>query len=160
MVLDIEVNPRGLEDDYLAGLNRSFGRWGDRSMYSWDFERQVGARVADLMVLRDQGRIVAGSAVSYRTVRYRDEVLLVGIMTGSWTLPEARGHGAFSLVIEESRRLVADRGGTVLTAFVTRENASRRRLVAAGCLEVPTWYVASNAETSPPPRPARSSQAR
>lgn len=119
-------------------------------MYKWAFEREVGARAADLMVLRDQGVIVAGSAVSYRTVRDGDNEILIGVMTGSWTLPEARGHGAFSQVIVESRRLLAARGGTVLIAFVTQDNASRRRLVAAGCLEVPTWYVASNAETLPP----------
>jgi hypothetical protein len=161
MDLEVEVNPSDVEDEYVAGLNRSFGHWGDRSMYRWDFEREVGARCADLMVLRDQGRIVAGSAVSYRTVRYRDDQLLIGIMTGSWTLPEARGRGAFSRVIDESRRLVASRGGTVLIAFVTQDNASRRRLVAAGCLEVPTWYVASNADTPPPAdtRPVEPSRA-
>ena len=38
----------------------------------------------------------------------------------------------------------------MLIAFVTHDNASRRRLVAAGCLEIPTWYVASNHETMAP----------
>ncbi len=150
MDLEIEVNPRGVDGEYLAGLNRSFQHWGNRSAFRWDFRREVGSRVADLMVLRDRGAIVAGSAVSYRTVRVGEEELLVGIMTGSWTLPEARGRGAFSAVIDESRRLLATRGGTVLIAFVTQDNASRRRLVAAGCIEVPTWYVASNAQTPPP----------
>jgi len=150
MELEIEVNPDGAEDEYLAGLNRSFGQWGDRSQYRWDFEREVGAHSADLMVLRDQGKIVAGSAVSYRIVRDRGDELLVGIMTGSWTLPEARGRGAFSRVIDESRKLVASRKGSLLIAFVTQDNPSRRRLVAAGCLEVPTWYVASNSDTVPP----------
>jgi hypothetical protein len=150
MGLEVDINPSGVEDAYLAGLNRSFGQWGDRSAYTWDFEREVGARVADLIVLRDHGVIVAGSAISYRMVRYRNVDLLVGVMTGSWTLPEARGRGAFSQVIHESRCLVATRGGGALIAFVTQDNASRRRLVAAGCLEVPTWYVASNAETPAP----------
>lgn len=150
MQLDVEINPTGMEDEYLSGLNRSFGDWGDRSTYRWDFEREVGTRPADLMILRDQGKIVAGSAVSYRIVRYGVDELLIGVMTGSWTLPEARGRGAFSQVIDASRRLVASRGGTALIAFVTQENASRRRLVAAGCLEVPTWYVASTNETVAP----------
>ena len=152
MTLDVEVNPSGVEDQYLAGLNRCFGNWGDHATYRWDFEREVGARAADLMVLRDEGDIVAGSAVSYRTVRFGDDEFLIGVMTGSWTLPEARGRGAFSQVIDESRHLVSTRGGAVLIAFVTQDNASRRRLVAAGCLEVPTWYVASTGET---PAPAR-----
>ena len=151
MSLDVEVNPRDLEDEYVSGLNRSFGHWGDRRTYEWAFEREVGARAADLMVLRDGGQIVAGSAVSYRQVRSGEEAFLTGVMTGSWTLPQARGKGAFSRVIDESRRLLAARGGTALIAFVTHDNASRRRLVAAGCLEVPTWYVVSNSAT---PRPA------
>jgi hypothetical protein len=71
-------------------------------------------------------------------------------MSGSWTLPEARGRGAFSQMIEESSRLVVARGGTTLIAFVTKDNASRRRLAAAGCIEVPSWYVASSSETPPP----------
>lgn len=148
--LDVEINPIGIEAEYLAGLNRAFGHWGDRALYRWAFEREVGARAADLMVLRDHGAIVAGSAVSYRTVRQGDDELLVGVMSGSWTLPEARGRGAFSQMIVESRQLVASRGGTALIAFVTQDNASRRRLAAAGCIEVPTWYVASSSETSPP----------
>jgi hypothetical protein len=150
MAFELSVNPAGVEDEYLAGLNRSFGHWGDRSDYRWDLERQVGARVADLMVLRLGGAMVAGSAVSYRMVRFRGEEFLVGIMTGSWTLPEARGLGAFTRIISESRRLVAASGGSLLIAFVTCDNASRRRLVAAGCLEVPTWYVLSTAETLAP----------
>ena len=150
MTLTVEINPSGLEDTYIAGLNLSFGHWGGREVYRWDFEREVNARPADLMVLRDDHEIVAGSAVSYRTVRFESIESLVGVMTGSWTLPAARGRGAFSQVIDESRRLVASRGGDTLIAFVTQENASRRRLVAAGCIEVPTWYVASNEQTVGP----------
>ena len=150
MTLAVEINPSGLGDVYITGLNQSFGHWGDREMYRWAFEREVNARPADLMVLRDDHEIVAGSAVSYRIVRFEGIESLVGVMTGSWTLPAARGRGAFSQVIDESRRLVASRGGDTLIAFVTQENASRRRLVAAGCLEVPTWYVASNEQTVGP----------
>ena len=61
---------------------REFGQWGDRDAYRWDFEREVGARPADLMVLRDHGQILAGSAVSYRTVSLGDDRILIGIMTG------------------------------------------------------------------------------
>lgn len=38
----------------------------------------------------------------------------------------------------------------MLIAFVTHDTASRRRLVAAGCVEVPTWYVGSTNETALP----------
>ncbi len=150
MDLELEVNPSGVQDDYLAGLNRCFGAWGDRAAYRWDFEREVGAAAADLLVLRANGEIVAGSAVAYRVVRHGESELVVGIMSGSWTLPEARGHGSFSRMIVESRRLVVTRGGSLLIAFVTADNASRRRLVAAGSLEVPTSYVMSGPETPAP----------
>lgn len=149
-MLDVEINPEGGEDEYLAGLNRSFGHWGDAGAYAWAFRRRVGALQADLMVLRGETGTVAGSAVSYRRVRHAGGEFLAGIMTGSWTLPEARGQGAFARAIEESRRLVAGHGGTALLAFVTHDNASRRRLVAAGSAEVPTFYVASAAGTPSP----------
>jgi hypothetical protein len=38
----------------------------------------------------------------------------------------------------------------MLIAFVTQDNSSRRRLVAAGCVEVPTWYMASTTDMLPP----------
>lgn len=154
MDLQAEINPSDVEDAFLLGLNRSFGHWGDRSTYAWGFEREVGARAADLIVLRGDGVIVAGSAVSYRVVQHDGNQIVVGVMTGSWTLPEARGRGAFGQMIHESRTLTAARGGSLLIAFVTHENASRRRLVAAGCAEVPTWYVASDPDTPPPSRAA------
>lgn len=154
MVLRAEINPSGVADTFLAGLNRCFGHWGDHSTYAWGFEREVGARAADLIVLRDEGLIVAGSAVSYRMVQLDGYQIMVGVMTGSWTLPEARGRGAFGQVIHESRTLTAARGGSLLIAFVTHENASRRRLVAAGCAEVPTWYVVSDPDRPTPSRAA------
>jgi hypothetical protein len=149
-VLNAVINPVGVVDEYLHGLNRSFGHWGDRSVYRWAFERQVGAPAADLMVLHGESGPVAGSAVSYRRIRHTGGEMLAGIMTGSWTLPEARGRGAFAQAIQESRRLTAARGGAALLAFVTHDNASRRRLVAAGCAEVPTFYVASTDTTTAP----------
>ena len=71
------------------------------------------------------GRPVAGSAVSYRRIRHGGRELLAGIMTGSWTLPEARGRGAFGQAIEESRRLVASHGGEALLAFVEPDSRGR-----------------------------------
>jgi hypothetical protein len=68
-------------------------------------------------------------------------------MTGSWTLPEARGRGCFATVIEESVALTRLQGGVALLAFVTEDNASYRRLVAAGASLVPTTYAFSKAET-------------
>ncbi|MGH9247597.1 MAG: hypothetical protein ACRD29_25470 [Acidimicrobiales bacterium] len=157
-VLDIAVNPVGLEEEYIDAANRCFGHWGDATTYRWAFKREVGAPAADLLVLRRRGELVAGSAVSYRRLaRAGGGDVLVGIMTGSWTLPAARGQGCFTTIIEESRRLTRERGGAALLAFVTRDNASCRRLLEAGGGGVPTSYVYSTVATPPPdgdgPRP-------
>jgi GNAT superfamily N-acetyltransferase len=100
------------------------------------------------MVLHEAGEWLAGSAVNYRRVRDAGEnEMTVGIMTGSWTLPASRGRGLFTRIIQESRKFVAERGGSHLLAFVTHDNASRRRLEAAGSWMVPTHYVFANEET-------------
>jgi hypothetical protein len=98
------------------------------------------------MVLRDSGVLVAGSAVSYRQLARADGTrALVGIMTGSWTLPTARGRGGFTRMIDASLELTRSRGGAVLLAFVTEANASFRRLTAAGATLFPTRYLSGPA---------------
>lgn len=142
----IEGNPPDIKGQYLAGLNACFPNWGGDEMYRWCFERVFDGQAPDLLVVKDQGSRVAGSAVSYRRActaegaRFR-----VGIMTGSWTLPEARQRGHFTQLIESSRALAAERGAALLLAFVTSTNASYRRLAAAGAAQWETYYLASSA---------------
>jgi hypothetical protein len=156
---EVDVNPPGVASDYLSCLNRCFAGWGGPETYRWAFERPVGGPPADLMVLRLEGQLVAGSAVSYRRVEVTGGAILdTGIMTGSWTLPEARGRGAFTRVIDESLRLATARGAGLLLAFVTEGNPSARRLAAARSARFPTFYLASTDETPVPqafvePRP-------
>lgn len=141
-MVELDKNPPGIREQYLAALNDTFGNWGGERQYRWAFERDLGAGPADLMVLRDAGQWLAGSAVNYRRVRDANEhETTVGIMTGSWTLPAARGRGMFTRIITESRNFVAERGGSHLLAFVTHDNASCRRLQAAGSWMLPTHYV-------------------
>jgi hypothetical protein len=145
--MHVERNPRGAEALYLQSLNVCFPGWGDERAYRWAFGRQVGGPPADLMLLRDGDELLAGSAVSYRTLKTADgREALVGIMTGSWTLPAARGRGAFTQIIDESVALTRDHGGALLLAFVTETNASFRRLQSAGSTLCPTRYVSSRAE--------------
>jgi hypothetical protein len=149
---EIEVNPPGLAEEYLAGLHRSFEGWGGIETYRWAFERTVGGPPADRMLLRLDGQLAAGSAVSYRLLRLASGAMtLAGIMTGSWTLPEARGRGAFTRVIGESVRLASEQRAGLLLAFVTSDNPSARRLAAAGSAVFPTFYLVSTAETGVPP---------
>lgn len=120
-------------------LNRCFGRWGGIREWAWAFERDAGHGPASRLVVADEtGAWIAGSAVSWReTTQFGP----VGIMTGSWTLPEARGRGCFTRLVRESSAAVARRGGGALLAFVTGTNASRRRLEAAGAHMLPTAYA-------------------
>lgn len=124
---------------YLGCLNRCFGRWGGPREWGWTFERDAGHGLASRLVVSDEtGAWIAGSAVSWRATTTFGTV---GIMTGSWTLPEARGRGCFTSLVREPSALVARRGGGALLAFVTATNTSRRRLEAAGARMLPTAYA-------------------
>jgi hypothetical protein len=145
--MKVEINPEGIDAEYLRGLNTCFPHWGDERMAQWAFRRALsGNPASDLMVLReDDGELLAGSAVSYRTVRLPNgNEIRAGIMTGSWTLPAARGRGCFARIIEESAAITREREGALLLAFVTEENPSRRQLLKAGAAAVPTWYLVAD----------------
>ena len=157
--MEIERNPKDFCDaEYLRCLNTCFPGWGDGRHFVWAFRRQVGGPAPDLMVVRDAGTIIAGSAVSYRTIRFADgSSTLVGVMTGSWTLPAARGRGAFSYIIQESVAATASRGASLLLAFGPEQNPRFRRLREAGATLYPTRYLVSPSE---PPRADRSAEYR
>ncbi len=150
MGFDIILNPKGMESAYIDYLNLSFGQWGDASLYKWCFDRQIGDLKADIMIFKNDGRIVAGSAVTYRKVRLGTSIVNVGIMTGSWTLPETRGQGYFTKIIETSLSLASNKKAALLLAFVTEKNASYRRLAKAGASQFPTHYLFSDSNTSIP----------
>jgi len=122
---------------YLAGLNAAFPNWGGEARFAWCFERTLGGRAPDLLVLRDDhDRIIAGSAIVYRTLaRPNGARSTIGIITASWTLPEARGRGAFGQLTDASIAMWPQ-----LICFVTADNASRRGVEARGALGVPTFY--------------------
>lgn len=143
--LECEINPQAFEAEYLNGLNTCFSGWGGEKLFRWCFQRTVGGPRGDLMVLRKQGTVLAGSAVTYRRVILENgQRILVGIMTGSWTLPAARGQGCFTRIIQESVALTASHGGALLLAFVTADNASFRRLRDAGSALIPSFYLFSS----------------
>jgi hypothetical protein len=150
MGLDIILNPKGIESTYIDYLNLSFGHWGDTALYKWCFDRQIGDLKADIMILKQDEKIIAGSAVTYRKALLGKSVINVGIMTGSWTLPEARGQGRFTKIIEESLSLASHKGTALLIAFLTESNASFRRLANAGSSLFPTHYLFSDHNTPIP----------
>lgn len=150
------------EDLYLAGLNRCFPRWGGREMFDWCFRRRGAGLTPDLLVAHDQGAIVGGSAISYRALRTAaGETFRAGVFTGSWTLPEARGRGVFSRLVEETRIVAGERGAPLVIGFVTATNASGRHLESLGAAMRPSFYCRSASApdmTSLPSRPAAGSR--
>jgi hypothetical protein len=150
MGFDIILNPKGMESTYIDHLNLSFGHWGDAALYKWCFDRQVGDLKADIMIFKQDEKIIAGSAVTYRKALLGKSVINIGIMTGSWTVPEARGQGCFAKIIEESLSLASDKEAGLLIAFLTESNASFRRLAAAGSSLFPTHYLFSNENSAIP----------
>lgn len=141
--MEIVENTGVMREVYLESLNECFPGWGSDEAFTWAFDRKpFAAPVADLMTLSEQHELLAGSAVSYRRIRLADERSAVaGIMTGSWTLPAARGRGCFTRIIQESLRLAGNHGAELLLAFVTEENASARQLLRAGASTVSTRYL-------------------
>jgi hypothetical protein len=144
------VDPGTVESMYVDSLNRSFGHWGDVNLYRWCFERSVGGLTPHMMLIRSNGEVKAGSAVTYRKVRHRQSIIRVGIMTGSWTLPDARGKGYFTKITEQSLRGAKSNKAALLLAFVTETNPSFRRLVQAGASLFPTHYLVSSDTPSLP----------
>lgn len=152
----MRIEPAAPNEDgrYLEALQSCFGGWGGETEFDWYFRRPFGGSVADRFVIADGGEWIAGSAVSWRRLAEPDGTeRAVGIMTGSWTLPAARGRGCFAAIIEHSRQLCVERGADWLLAFVTRDNPSRRQLERAGSLMIPTDYLWSE-EGAAPPAPA------
>lgn len=139
------INPDNFEADYIRYINECFNHWGGNKEYSWAFARQVGKHTSDIMVLEnEEGEVIAGSAVTYRKLLGPDGTPFdIGIMTGSWTLPNARGRGCFSKIIDLSKELAGRRNVPFLTAFVTESNASFRRLRDAGSTLLPTSFLFS-----------------
>ncbi|MEO8380616.1 MAG: hypothetical protein ABI779_13200 [Acidobacteriota bacterium] len=122
-------------DLYLAGANACFGHWGDAATFDWVFRDD-----AELLFIHDAaGRAVASSGITWRTL---PDGRAVAIITGAWTLPQARGMGVFSALIEATR-LIASEKNAVMLGFGRMDNTSGRRLQAAGSDLHPTFYCRS-----------------
>ncbi|MDT0677472.1 GNAT family N-acetyltransferase [Autumnicola musiva] len=140
-------NPSNYQEQYIENLNKCFNGWGGVKEYNWGLNRKIGQHETDIMLIEnDEDGVIAGSAVSYRTLAGNNQTIEIGIMTGSWTLPAARRKGCFSKMIENSNQLCKEKNVPFLTAFVTEENASRRRLESAGSYMFPTFHLFSPEE--------------
>jgi hypothetical protein len=137
---------------WLEALETCFPGWGGAPRFDWCFRRTVAGRVPDALFLEEDGRLLAGAGVTYRTLELGDgRRLPVAIMTGAWTLPAARGRGAFTRLVAATRETGAGRGAPLFVGFVTEGNVSRRRLAALGALMLPSVYARFRAPSGPSP---------
>lgn len=126
---------------YLDGANLAFGEWGDEATFAWVFRDD-----AELLFVEDaNGKTIAASGITWRTLLDGQRA---AIMTGSWTLAQARGLGAFSSMIEATRTAALEQHAIIL-AFGRMENVSGRRLEAAGARLDPTFYCRSTVASQP-----------
>jgi hypothetical protein len=144
----VEINPDGVREPHLAALRECFPGWGDEAKYAWYFEPRASLPAPDVLVVQDQGVFVAGTGLTYRTVRAADEKeIRVGILTGSWTLPPFRGRGLFGRVVQDSLVQVRKRGCDALLGFVRADNPSRKGLEGAGARMLVTRYFQAALES-------------
>ncbi|MCH3883141.1 MULTISPECIES: GNAT family N-acetyltransferase [Tenacibaculum] len=131
---NVIINPKGYEEDYLKYLNQCFNNWGDIKDYQWVFNRTIGDKKSDIIIIKDEeGEVIAGSGVTYRQIKNENgDVFYIGTMTGSWTLPKARGKGCFTQIINLSKDLCKKNNVPFLTAYVMETNPSYRRLKSEG----------------------------
>lgn len=146
-MIQVEINPKDKKEEIINYLNICFPGWGDNKTYAWYFEQKLIKFLPDIILFKNkQNEVIAGSAVSYRQIKVGEFFLDIGIMTGSWTLPNARGMGCFTKMIEVSKTLCHEKGVHFLTAFVTEDNASYRRLKEAGstCIPANNYFFESS----------------
>lgn len=142
----IIFNPSNYTEQYLKYLNVCFPNWGDEKLFDWVYSRQVGQYKSDFIIITDEeDEVIAGSGITYRNIKTKEgTVLSIGVFTGSWTLPKARGRGCFTQIIEEFTELCTAKNIDYLTAFVTESNASYRRFDSIGFKHLQADNVFSN----------------
>ncbi len=137
---------------WLEALNACFPGWGGPERFAWCFLRAFDGIVPDALFFVEEGRPVAGAGVVYRTLELADgRRTRVAVMSGAWTLPEARGRGAFTRLIAATCEAGAARGASLFVGFVTEGNVSRKRLDALGALMVPSVYARSEGRRADAP---------
>jgi hypothetical protein len=148
--MELQINPPDARKT-LSCLNTCFPAWGDERTFNWAYERSMHNQPApDYLVITEDGKPIAGSGVNYRQVLFPNGASAIGgIMTGSWTLPVARGRGCFTRFIEESIRITRRRTGALLLAFVTEDNSSCRQLCKAGAATFPSSYFTLEPKQAP-----------
>jgi predicted N-acetyltransferase YhbS len=152
VIVLIETGPARDFDagEIVAGLNEAFGSWGDRRLFDWAFTRPGAGLLPDMLVVREEGRLIASSAVTYR--RAVSEAGLEGIAAiigGSWTAAKARGRGIFGELLRRSIELARGRGVAVVIGMGREDNLSRRAFDTAGAQFQQAAYCRSTGAVIP-----------
>ena len=138
------INPKDYRSKYIQHLNECFNGWGGIKEYKWGLERIVGDKETDIVLIEnEEDGVIAGSAVSYRKLSKEVDVIDIGIMTGTWTLPAARRKGCFKKMIKVSKDLCRKKDVDFLTAFVTETNPSSKGMESVGSFMLPTFHLFS-----------------
>ena len=150
IVITVQVNPPQIDDEYLSCLNLAYNPWGNRQQFEWCFRRESSYPDPDLVVLKIDNEMAAGSGVTYRRVTFAGgSTITVGLVTGAWTLPQFRDQGCFARVIQECVQVTRRKGGALLFGFVRADNASSRQMERLGSAMVPSKYLRSQSRASP-----------
>lgn len=141
----IDINPKNYQNEYIDYLNQCFNNWGKEKEYNWVFNRIIGGISSDIVIIKDENnKVIAGTGITYRKIKSQDESIIdIAILSGSWTLPDARGRGCFTKMIDISQKIANGKDVGYLTAFVMETNSSYRRLKDAGSLLYPTYHLFS-----------------
>ncbi len=93
-----------------------------------------------------------------------DAPIDVAVMLAAATLPEARGAGHYSSLLQLAREQARLRGCAAMVAFATRDNVSGAKLRRLGWLAIPSFYLSTapargarrhGSVDAPPPSPMR-----
>lgn len=139
-------------DEILRGLNGAFGAWGGRRMFDWALARTCAGLQPDLLVVREEGQIVAFAANMYRRIRSaRGELSVVAVIGAAWTAPHVRGRGLFTGILRESVAVASDRGALAVLGFLRAASRSRAAFERLGASFAFSAYARSSGGSGEPP---------
>lgn len=136
-----EISTQINKDAYLHNLNECFPNWGDISYFDWVYTSVSECHEPSfLQLFENSEQPIAGTGITYRQLHKENNIIEIGVLTGSWTLPESRGKGAFTQIIQQSAKHIFSKGVDALCAYVVATNPSYKRLLAEGSSVIPLYY--------------------
>jgi hypothetical protein len=140
-MIKFEFNPDKIDELLLEGLNYSYKGWGTQEHYDWVFRCKIDGLKPDILVGWEDGMIVYGTGIFYRTVRlWNGKKIKVAIIGSGFTFPGYRGKGFSTQAIKRSIVKAGEKKVALLTGFVVLNNPSYRNMIANQGEFFPTNY--------------------